>query len=571
VYRWPDGRRIRIASLRRVTDEVLGYLDESTGEDRWLFPTSDSTFVAGPSFEQPLPVRRRAVFSRDERGRVLLLWQRDDAPVVVAERVDLLLDTAALAAEIPRFLAERDAPSATIAIVTGRGAAWVAAFGLADRESGRAATPDTPYQIGSVTKVLTAALLLRLRDRGLLRLDDPLSRWLPPAALPAGSTPLSAITLRHLLTHSAGLPRDPVNRRDVDGVMQPYSVGDLYGGLRETHLRAPPGREWHYSNLGYALLGHVIERASGRPFEETLRRELLAPLGMRQTGIHLAPDDEARLAAHYWPEDSVRRKRPPWVFGTVAGFGGITTTARDLARWVAFELGGGAEASPPLGEESIAESQRPQYLFDGWRQAIGIGWWIRRDPRHGTIVHHGGEVDGHSSYVALSRTHGVGVIVLANLGGPTATDLGERVLERAIASARAWGLPTRDEAFALYLDADWADATWALATVAAARPTDGVAWLRLGVARFRSNQFDAAAQAFERAAALEFLPQQAMYHLARIRSVRGDADGAFEWLRRAMAGGFPATEIDATPEFEPLRGDPRWATLVAPSDAPEER
>jgi CubicO group peptidase (beta-lactamase class C family) len=561
VYGWPDGKRIRIAYLPRVTDELLSYFDETTGEDQWLFPTTDSTFIAGPTFEQPLPERRRVIFRRGSGGQTRLAWRRDGKPEVSADRIGLALDTTAVASEVRAFLAERDAPSVAVAVVTAQGVVWSGAFGLADRDASRAATLETPYQIGSVTKVFTAALLLRLRDRGLLQLDDPLGKWLPSdVQLPTGP---AGITLRHLLTHSAGLPGDPVNRQDVDGVMQPYSVRELYAGLRETHLRAAPGREWYYSNLGYALLGHVIERVTGRPFEAVLKSDLLAPLDMLHSSITLEPEAEASLASHYWPEDTIRRRHSRWVFGEVAAFGGLATTATDLAKFVAFELGDPAAVDPPLSRETVAESQRPQYVFDGWRQAMGIGWWVRRDPEVGTIVHHGGEVDGHSSYVALSRTHGVGVIVLANLGGPTATDLGEQVLRRTIESARVSGLATRDQAFVLYLDADWADAAWALATVAGARPTDGVAWLRLGVARYRLNRFTVAAEAFERAAALDFFPQQAMYYLARIRSIRGDPDGAFDWLRRAIDAGLgDRGQIERTPELEPLHRDPRWAPLL---------
>lgn len=101
--------------------------------------------------------------------------------------------------------------------------------------------------------------------------------------------------------------------------------------------------------------------------------------------------------------------------------------------------------------------------------------------------------------------------------------------------------------------------------MAAARPTDGVAWLRLGLARYRLNHFTDAAEALERAATLNFFPQQAMYYLARIRSIRGDVDGAFRWLGRARGAGFPTSQIRTTAEFEPLRGDPRWAPLAGPS------
>jgi D-alanyl-D-alanine-carboxypeptidase/D-alanyl-D-alanine-endopeptidase len=565
TYRWSDGRRIRIAVLARPTDELLTYFDESTGEERWLFPDGDSGFVAGPTFEAPRPITRKVIFTRGARGRTQALrWWRDSAEPVDAVRSPFVADSVALGATIREFMQRRNVPSVAVGVVTRDGMMWGAAYGEADRERHRAATLTTPYQIGSVTKTFTATLLMSLRDEGLLQLDDPLARYLPPsAALPnPGDRGESPVTLRTLLTHTSGLPGDPVNRVDVDGVMRAFSTQDLLDGLPRTFLGSPVGSQWSYSNLGYGLLGYVIERVAHRPYEDVLRQRLLGPLDMHDTGIHLSNEMVARLAVPYWPEDSIRVPRPRWVFGQVAAFGGLTSTVPDLARFVALQLRAGEPFTSPVRSGSLAEMQRVQYARQGGTSAMGLAWWISRDPLLGTILYHGGEVDGFSSYVAFSRIHGVGVILLTNLGGSTADDLGRSILADVIGSIRQQQLPGRDEAFSLFLDGDWAAAEWALADVAKSRKDDGVAWLRLGIARFRLDRFGAAQDAFERAAALSFLPEQAMMYLARIHALHGEREEAVAWIERAWKAGFRSIDqMRGWPELETVLDDPRVRAL----------
>lgn len=450
-----------------------------------------------------------------------------------------------------------------VGIVSPDGLAWAGAGGLADLEHNVPAQVGTLYQVGSLTKVFTATLIMWLRDHGRLTLDDPVNRYLPsgtrvPEADPRGE---QVMTLRHLLYHASGLPGNPPNRRDVDGVMQPYGRADLWSGISATALRYPVGRTWSYSNFGYAILGAVAERAGRAPYEALLQRHLLAPLGMTDTRIALSDSDEVRLAVHYWPEDEPRIARPRWVFGDVAAFGGIASTVPDLARFMAWMLGGDPEPGP-LAQGTRAEMLRPQFLRPGGVDAMGIGWWITRDPALGLMVHHGGEVDGHSSELILFPSHQLGLVVLANLGGSTAADLGALISQELVTAARAHDVPTRDQAFAWYFERDWPEASWALDLVTRARQDDGVAWFRLGNALFQQDRFAESARAWERAATLSFFPRQAMVQRARIAAIREQPDSAFRWLQAACAPPEPCQASVATlPEFGHLQADPRWKDL----------
>lgn len=507
VYAFDDGGRFRIAFLRRMSDDILVYLDERTGDERWLFPTSSSTFLAGRDLERPIPSQATLRFHVDASGRAT------EAHLVTADgtrrarRQPPSFDEATIASEIEDFVRRNDVPGVSVGLVTRDGLAWGRGFGFADREGGVASTIDTPYQVGSVTKVFTASLLTTMTEAGMLRLDDPIEPLLPDGLAIRPVRPVRPITFRDLVTHTSGLPANPVNRVDRDGVMQPYGTEELLDGLRDTALESEVGTRWSYSNLGFALLGFLLERKGGHSYDELLRRYVTAPLGMQQTAVAPGGEVEDRLAVHYWPEDEPRVPRPRWKFGTVAAFGGLISTVPDLARF----------ASANLRDDRVVRfMQRPQFPMTSPRRAMGIGWMLNRQLDGTATVEHGGEVDGHSSILILSPTHGFGVIVLANLGGPSADALGRKIFATALEATRKSSIATRNEAFDLFFREEWADAAAALRPIARRSPNDGVAWLRLGIALARSQRFAEAREVLARAALLDFQPAEAEKELAAL-------------------------------------------------------
>jgi CubicO group peptidase (beta-lactamase class C family) len=336
-----------------------------------------------------------------------------------AEEVDALIE---------REWREGRFPAVAAGIVKKDGLVHARAFGLADRKTGREASPETLFRIGSVTKVFTAALLAALRDRGAVSLDDPVARHLPASVrIPSDPRGASAITLRHLATHGSGLPRIPVNLkprgRDVYGG---YTVKALYEGLSRTTLDRPAGLGYGYSNLGYGLLGHALERAAGKPYETLLREELLAPLGMARTGVQ--PSSSAVLATGYDGDDPTKQA-VPWDLGCLAPAGGLVSSVEDLAKFLALQLRAGEAGVAPLSGGTVAELAEPQRVASGWSFGVGLGWHVSPRGEEGNALWHTGCVAGFHAYAGVVPRRGVAVIFLANAtsencgAGPKLLDL----------------------------------------------------------------------------------------------------------------------------------------------------
>jgi CubicO group peptidase (beta-lactamase class C family) len=330
--------------------------------------------------------------------------------------------------------------------------------GLGTRRVGEDAPPDadTVFRIASMTKSFTAATVLSLRDEGLLRLDDPIALHLPSLAGLHGPTADSpAITIRHLLSMTAGFPTDdPWGDRqqglDVDAFLRLVA-----GGLS---FAWTPGARWEYSNLGYGLLGRVITAVAGREYREVVRDRLLAPLGMTATGYLEEEARRERLARGYVWRDDRFVEEPIDGYGALASMGGVFTTIRDLTTWVH----GLIEAWPPRDEPGMAhplsrasrrEMQAPMRTIDPGISlaspeanpeldsgSYGFGLFISDHVRWGPIVGHSGGYPGYGSNMRWHAPSGLGVIVLANgryaPSSLLARDLLLAVLEAEVVPAR---------------------------------------------------------------------------------------------------------------------------------------
>jgi CubicO group peptidase (beta-lactamase class C family) len=463
------------------------------------------------------------------------------------------------------------APSYVVGIVSRDGLVYAKAFGLADIAQNRAATVDTIYQIGSVTKTFTATLMCILRDEGKLNLHDPAAKYLPGnVSLPTDPRGAPAITFWHLATHTSGLPVHPVNRRDVPdspSVMLPYSVEELYLGLNRTGLIAPVGTRFQYSNLGMGLLGNLLERAERKPYEQLLQRRLLEPLGMNSTRITLTQDDLNRFATHYWAGDASQQPRERWIFGEVCGFGGITSTVPDLAKYVVMFIRCGEVESvqgPVVRGASLREMCTAQFITSPrWRMAQGLGWQIQHLDDDQELITHGGEVDGNAAHVVFSLQQGVGLIVLCNTGRDAAGLVAEPLMQqivRNLASQRAGALE-------LYRQQKYAEAAQAMSGPLQRVPADAELWTLLGQASLELNANQRAAEAFERAAQLSRDRATSLYNAACGWAKAGKSDDAFRCLGAAIANGFRGREhAETDSDLASLRTDPRWSELfLAPS------
>jgi CubicO group peptidase (beta-lactamase class C family) len=278
---------------------------------------------------------------------------------------------------------------------------------------------DTGYRIGSITKTMTAALVLQLRDEGRLGLDDLLYRHLP-------GTPVGSVTLRQLLGHAAGLQREP------EGGWWERNPGadldSLLAGLTPDKVAFPPHRTYHYSNLAYGLLGAVVQRVTGDPWSTLLQRRLFDPLGMRATTYHPVEPYARGYVVHPW--HGTLREEPRTDTGAMAPAGQLWSTVTDLARWAAFL----AEPKPEvLAAETLAEMCQPVIMSDleSWTGGHGLGVELYRVGER-VYVGHGGSMPGYVATLAVHRPSRTGVVAFANAYGYGVGRLGREVLTAVV-------------------------------------------------------------------------------------------------------------------------------------------
>src|SRR5437867_10425827 len=198
---------------------------------------------------------------------------------------------------------------------------------------------DTIFEIGSITKTFTALLLLDMVKRGEMKLDDPVAKYLPESVtVPTHNG--KEMTLLDLVTHTAALPRDPDNLTPTRGLPEnafaDYTVEKLYAFLSSFSLDREPGSKFEYSNVGMALLGHILALKTGTNYEALVVERICRPLKMNSTRITLPPELEARLARGH---DQLGKPAPNWEFQVYGGAGGLRSTANDLLKYVSANLG----------------------------------------------------------------------------------------------------------------------------------------------------------------------------------------------------------------------------------------
>lgn len=325
-------------------------------------------------------------------------------------------------------------------------------------QPGHTPDADTLFRIASMTKSFTAATVLLLRDAGRLRLDDAVARYVPEvAAIRLPTTDSPALTVRSLLSMIAGLPTDdPWGDRQQD-LPDARFAALLADGLS---FAWTPGTVYEYSNTGYALLGRVIARAADAEYPDVVHRGLLTPLGLRDTGFGEAVVEPERRATGYRRTGADWEPVPFDAYGAFAPMGGLFSTVRDLARWVAFL----AEAFPPrddpddgpLSRASRRELQLAQVTLAPtvtWRSVAeppvirstgyGFGLLAEHDPALGTLVSHSGGYPGFGSHMRWHPTSGLGVIVLANATYAPARVLAGLMMDALLAHRDSPGIARR--------------------------------------------------------------------------------------------------------------------------------
>jgi CubicO group peptidase (beta-lactamase class C family) len=284
-------------------------------------------------------------------------------------------------------------------------------------------TADTPFRIASMTKSFTALAILKLRDEGKLALEDPLAKWIPEFArmeMPTRDSPV--LRIRHLLTHSAGFPEDNPWGDQQLGASDQELTKWLQRGIP---FSTAPGTRYEYSNYGFALLGRIVAKASGVPYDKYVTTQILTPLKMTASTFDAAKA-QGKATGYRLQPDGTYLEEPQLPHGAFGAMGGLLTTANDLGRYVAFQLSAWPPRddpeSGPVRRSSVREMNHlwnPANLTGGKLptevQGYGYGLRVSADCRFEHIVGHGGGLPGFGSYMAWLPDYGVGMFAMANL------------------------------------------------------------------------------------------------------------------------------------------------------------
>ncbi|KAB1926008.1 beta-lactamase family protein [Micromonospora sp. ALFpr18c] len=295
--------------------------------------------------------------------------------------------------------ADGHAPSLVLGVVRDGTLAHVATAGEHPRPG-----VDLQYRLGSISKTMTATLIMQLRDAGRLAVDDPLEEHLP-------GTGVGTLTLRQLLGHASGIQREP------EGDWWERTAGvdltTLLAGLTADKIAYPPHATYHYSNLAYGLLGGVLERLTGTPWIDLLDERILTPLRMRRTTYTETEPFARGYVVHPWHD--TLREEPRTDTGAMAPAGQLWSTIEDLGRWAAFL----ADPDPSvLAATTLTEMCSPVVISDleAWKSGHGLGLELFREGDR-VYVGHGGSMPGYVASLAVHRPSRTAVVGFANSYG----------------------------------------------------------------------------------------------------------------------------------------------------------
>lgn len=317
------------------------------------------------------------------------------------------------------------APGIGLAIVQDDWVLHARGFGLADMDAGRGVDTETAFYIASTTKAITATAVISLADRGLIDLNAPITAYVPELRF---QPPLDAdsVTVHDLLTMTHGIQQGlgPVVFRTA--FTGDFTREQLVDALRD-YGPSPTGRRFAYGNLGYNLLGMVLESTGSGSWKEIVRQEVLDPFGMDQTTGYVSRIPAERIAQpHGFLPDGFERIPLGKADANMHAAGGHFATARDLGRFVAVHLSGSAEGSGgTVPSRSALQSMQRQHVEQD-RQFLSLhrfGWgygWDLGTYEGETVVHRFGGFSGYHSHLSFMPRHGIGVVVLVNGGGPSA-------------------------------------------------------------------------------------------------------------------------------------------------------
>ncbi|HET7622047.1 MAG TPA: serine hydrolase domain-containing protein [Gemmatimonadaceae bacterium] len=303
------------------------------------------------------------------------------------------------------FRAKHPAPAMVIGVIDSRGKR-IFPYGTTGADSA-AVGGDTRFEVGSVTKVFTSLLLARMTESGKVRLEDPISSFLPDS-IHAPEYRGQPITLGALATHSSSLPRLPGNIAPAN-MLDPYAdytADKLYAFLDSYDLPQAPGTHYEYSNLGAGLLGFILSRHAGEPYAKLVEQRVFRPLGMADSYIAELGDSADPRLAHGHAEG---KEVPFWHFGSLEGAGAAISSTNDLLRLLEAEL----HPRRTQMAEAITLSQKIHFRASP-ELSLALGWHVVQLPDSSSLYWHNGGTGGARSFVGFSPALGAGFTLLVN-------------------------------------------------------------------------------------------------------------------------------------------------------------
>jgi CubicO group peptidase (beta-lactamase class C family)/D-alanyl-D-alanine dipeptidase len=353
----------------------------------------------------------------------------------------------ALSKFVQHEMEDKKLPAFSIALVDDQQVVWAQGFGYANPDKKTPASPETVYRIGSVSKLFTDIGVMQLVERGELDLDAPVQKYLPDFQ---PHNPFhKEITLRQLMSHRAGLLREP----PVGNYFDPseLSLSAMVHSLNDTTLVDPPESRTKYSNAGVATVGYALEKHSGQPFAGYLRHAVLEPMGLRNSAFRPEPELITRLAkAYMWSYDGLQFQAPKFELG-MAPAGCMYSTVLDLGRFlsVLFSHGQGPNGRV-LQAATLEKMWIPQFAMPGENSGFGIGFYVSQLDGH-RVVEHGGAIYGFATQAAALPDDKLGVVAVTTMDGSNAVTnhVAEMALRLMLAAKEGRPLPEIPETSAI--------------------------------------------------------------------------------------------------------------------------
>jgi CubicO group peptidase (beta-lactamase class C family) len=293
-------------------------------------------------------------------------------------------------------------------------------YGFANLEWDVPNTPDTRFRLGSISKQFTAACILKLEEQGKLQVADPVKKYLPDAP-PAWDK----ITIHHVLTHTAGIPSFTSFPEYPRLKLQATTLEKTYAQFRDKPLEFEPGTKWNYSNSGFLLLSYLVEKIAGQKYDEFLKRNVIGPAGMNDSGYDLNATVLKHRASGYSPFGTILLNAEYINMTLPSGAGALYSTTEDLLRWEQALFGGKV-----VSTESLRKMTTPNLNNYAYGLAVNTGEGHKR-------IGHGGGIEGFNTQLNYYPDDKVVVVVLGNVNGNVPGQIASRLGALAMEASAA--------------------------------------------------------------------------------------------------------------------------------------